>query len=63
MAKEQNNGMMKMAGVAVVSAAAGAVAAVMLTPKSGREMRSNLRTETKDLGNKAKSKAEDIIDK
>jgi len=60
MAEERNGGnMKKIAGVAAISAAAGAVAAVMFTPKSGRDLRSSLRGKAKDLGNKAKGKLDD----
>lgn len=54
--------MKKMAGVAAISAAAGAVAAAMFTPKSGRELRSRLRGKAQEVKGKAKGKIEDITE-
>ena len=63
MAKEQNSSNLgKMAGIAALSAAAGAVAAAMLTPKSGRELRGNIKNKAHDLSNKAKDEV-DKVDK
>ena len=58
MAEEERNGgnMRKVAGIAAFSAAAGAVAAAMFTPKSGRDMRSSLRGKAKEIKGKAKDK-------
>ncbi len=60
MAEERTSGnMKKMAGIAAISAAAGAVAAVMLTPKSGRELRSSAKGKAQELRGKAKDKLEE----
>lgn len=60
MAQEQHNGnLSRMAGIAAISAAAGALTAVMLTPKSGRELRSNIKGKAED----AHDKVEDKLDK
>ena len=54
---EENNGTIrKVAGIAAFSAAAGAIAAAMFTPKSGRDMRSSLRGRAHNMKEKAKDK-------
>jgi gas vesicle protein len=66
MGKEQSEGgsnIRKMAGIAAFSAAAGAVAAAMFTPKSGRDLRSSLRGKARDVKDKAKGKIEEAKDK
>lgn len=46
--------------IAVVSAAVGAGAAMLLTPYSGDELRRRLTSQAKDLKEKASSKAEEL---
>ncbi len=60
MAKDEANGNMKrMAGVAAFSAIACALTAVMLTPKSGQDMRNSMKGRAQDLRHKAKDKLEE----
>lgn len=63
MAEEQVHGhgnMKKMAGLAAISAVAGAVTAMILTPKSGRELRDKMKDKAEEVGGKAKEKLDEI---
>lgn len=60
--EENGSNMRKMAGIAALSAAAGAVAAAMFTPKSGRDMRNSLKGKAKELGDKVKHKSDDLAE-
>lgn len=52
-----------MMGVAIVAATIGAVAALLLAPKRGSEMRDDLKGRYRDIKHKAKTKADDMEDK
>ena len=64
MAKEQQGSNLGMiAGVAAFSAVAGAVAAAMLTPKSGRELRGHIKGKAETMRDKAKDTLDKTTDK
>jgi gas vesicle protein len=56
---ERTSDLSKYASVAAISAAAGALAALMLSPKSGRELRQNIKGKAKE----ARDEAQDKLDK
>lgn len=57
MAEEQRHSSLgKYAGIAAISAAAGALATVMLTPKSGREMREEIKDKAAEAKDKTQNK-------
>jgi gas vesicle protein len=57
MAEEQRtSNMKKMAGIAALSAAAGAFATAMLTPKSGRDLRNHIKGKASQVADKAQDK-------
>jgi len=50
------------AGVAVAGVAVGAIAALLLTPRTGRQLRADLRSGAKELGDSAAFKASQAMD-
>lgn len=50
------------AGVAVAGVAVGAIAALLLTPRTGRQLRADIRTGAKELGDTAAFKASQAMD-
>ena len=63
MADKQQKNVGLVAGVAAASAVAGAVAATMLTPKSGRELRDDIKDKAHEASDKLKNKSEVVTDK
>ena len=57
---EERNHMGRLAGVAAISAAVGALAAVMLTPKSGHELREGIADKAGEMKDKAKEKIDKV---
>lgn len=53
MAQDNTHQTAKIAGVAAASAAVGAAVAMLLTPKSGREMREKIAEKAKNVEQKA----------
>ncbi len=58
--EERAGGLKKTAGIAALSAVAGAVAGMMLTPKSGRDMRNSMKGKVHDMKDKTKQKIDKV---